>query len=168
MYKNFDEVIYVMNIASVVKVKECLDTVKSPKFLRDVLLSCRKFQITGIYGNLNYSIMFECMVPFAANEVPGIVAPFNCYLQVEATYNKKTKKYDIGVAYGPKVMLSATDPVEGYNVDYLYDVFSGDNPELDIKEFISDSFDFNQLCKTFKVAKISSSKTGETIYDDKE
>ena len=89
MYKSFDEVIYIMNIASVVKVKERLDSVKSPKFLRGALLSCRKFQITGIYGDSDYSMMFECMVPFAANEVPGIVAPFNCWGSLKTRQNER-------------------------------------------------------------------------------
>ena len=171
MRKNFEEVIFVMGIASMGIVTDCLSSVEwTPKTISDAL-SDSDLNVDAICtvsdGRILESVNFHCTVPFDANEVPGIIAPFYCSLHVEAAYDKKAERYSIRVGHGPRAMLSTADYKTVYDVDYLYNEFCKKSPKLDINEFINDSFNFKKLCKTFCVAEIKLN-TGESVYEDDE
>lgn len=170
MYKNFDEVVSVMSVASVAKVEACLGSVKweakgISKALSDSDLNVDTICTITDGQNLE-AVQFYCTVDFEANEIPGIIAPFYCCLYVEAAYDKEKDKYSCKVGYGPRGMLSAVDYDQVYDVCYLYNEFCKKQPQLDVYEFVSDDFDFQKICKSFRVAKLTSNHTGNTLFED--
>ena len=69
--------------------------------------------------NKLFSISFSCIVPFSANEVPGIIAPFNCYAEIKITRAIDTGIFKMKFFIGPKEMRGGDNYETSYNVEWL-------------------------------------------------
>ena len=151
---DFEEVVYIMGLASAAKVKACITSVEWNKVAVSDALNKSEFGVPAIIAmtpnNKLESVIFDCVVRFKANEVPGIVAQFACNMSIVASFNQLTRKYHFTVFHGPKYMGSATDSKACYSVEWLHTVFSKKKPSLDIRNFVSRDFNFASLCKAYR------------------
>ena len=166
MVIDFDDVIYLMAVASSMKINECLRSVKwNQQEISDALtnsdMGVDVVHFTSNSGDLE-AVEFNCMVLFSANEVPGIIAPFYCCMHVEAHWDHQAGKIAYVVAHGPNGMVSAADDEAMYDVDSLYYEFSKKEPALDINDFISPNFDLKTALKSMGVKTVAQKGTLKT------
>lgn len=150
---DFEEVVYIMGLASAAKVKACITSVEWNQTAVSDALTKADLGVSAIMSVSNHeeleSVSFDCVARFDANEVPGIIAPFACNMQIEASLDKSSGKYHFTVFHGPKCMASASDMDACYNVEWLYHLFYKQEPLLEISDFISQDFNCALLCKTY-------------------
>lgn len=151
MYRNFDEVIFVMQAASFAKVNACLSKADwNENSVREALTST-DLSVGDVHfhrndGKLEYAT-FNCIASFAANEIPGIVAPFFCSMYVEVVFDEKTNQYRTDGGCGPAGMISPIDGETIYDAEGLYNEFRKNEPQLAISLFVDKKFDFESLCE---------------------
>lgn len=150
---DFEEVVYIMGLASAAKVKACITSVEWNQASVSAALTKADLGVSAIMSVSNHeeleSVSFDCIARFGADEVPGIIAPFACNMQIEASLDKNSGKYHITVFHGPKCMASASDLDACYNVDWLYSLFYKQECLLEISDYVSQDFNFKLLCKTY-------------------
>lgn len=172
MYKNFEEVIAAMSIASVKKVRDCVEAVEwKQQAVSDALtgsdLNVEALCSESDNGELK-TVNFYCTTIFGYLEIPEIVSPWFACLYIEVTFDKATGTHQYGIGYGPRGMLSTEDFETWYDAEYLYEEFNSGSTDLEISDFVCRSFDFSEFCQAYSVKRITNSDTGEVLFNDAE
>ena len=167
--KNFNEVLAAMSIASVHKVRDCIESVKWEQravsdALTDADLNVEALCSEQDKGDLK-TVNFYCTVTFEGNEIVGVCSPcFSC-LYVEVSFNKRTGKYAYDIGYGPKGMLSTEDYETWYDAEFLCDEFQSGSTDLHMSDFVCNHFDFAKFCKAYGIKKVTKTNTGDVLFD---
>lgn len=172
MYRNFEEVIAAMSIASVKKVRECVEAVVWKQQAVSDALTESDLNVEALCSETDNgelkTVNFYCTTTFEYLEIPGILSPWFSCLYVEATFDKVAGKHRYDIGYGPKGMLSTEDFETWYDAEYLCEEFDSGTTDFDINHFVCRSFDFSKFCKAYGVKKVANSDTGEELFSNEE
>ena len=168
---DFEQVVHAMNLACIAKIRDCVTTTNWTrtavnKALCDSGLMIDKFMSTTQANELE-TISFSAIIPFQASEVPGIVAPFYCYVQAEVTFEQELGRHKFHVFFGSKEMKGGKNHDVSYDVELLYHLFYKKDANLDISEFIDSEFAFRYLCRRFNAEDPAVEESGMPLdYED--
>ena len=153
MSVNIENVDQIIKLACEAKVVNCI---KSVAWDEDVVCSALRnadFDVmctqSVISGDKLESVSTFCVVRFLPNELPGIIVPVNCILNVDVVRNRETGQYEASTHFDSIVLVRASDNREAYNIKSLQSEFQKKKPTLSINEFVNKDFDFEELCKQY-------------------
>lgn len=150
---DFEKVVHVMNLSCISKIRDCVASAQwteeaVEKALKDS--GIKVGALTGFFkGNELETIDFNARVPFEANEVQGIIVPFDYCVHAEVTLNPKLGRYEVEVFFGPKRMMAGENHDMPFDVDWLYHMFCQSNGHMNISDFVSSDFDYAYYCHLF-------------------
>lgn len=97
-------------------------------------------------------VEFNVWVPFAANEIKGIIGPSFVNLHVSAVKKDGADNIECKFYAGVCGIASSSNQTEFYDADYVYESFCEGEPVFGLDEIINEEFD---LVKSTKIHSIN-------------
>lgn len=148
--EKIDEIEFAMQIVSS---QLLLDILHQTKWTKPAMVSllqkldCEvdKFKINRI-DERTKKIEFECLIPFNANEITGIITKFITSVRVEATHDIKTGEINFQPYFAPSGIAPAFNPGQYIGMDEVRNSICLGKPIVRIDEIISDEFNLEKSC----------------------
>lgn len=173
----FEKVIKAMEIASEDKLQKCLENVKWDFHMIHDILCGSNFKIYSYEGCFDgcssdnssqglEELVFECLIPFEANEVSGIILPFCCLVMVNMVFDKNKGKCNMCFSHQTKGIMSPFDDNVMYDVDSLHVDLHENEPEMCFCWFVDENFDFEKICEEYENHEKTHPQEEKTIKED--